>query len=297
MEQDQGDGPENHDDDEARKGAPPKRCAEGDAAHLLDAFPITGQFEGLAGKGFDAHDAGEGLADDGVGAGHGILRLFGQFADEPAKAHRGEHGHRQGAEHQQGQLPAEGHQSQQAAPDDDGLADELGQDHGEGVADRLDVGGDAAAEVAHPAGVEEGHRLGDHAGKGVFAQRFEHPRRDFTKQPNADEAERALHDEHRENGEADVLEVPRIDGQGQVKSSTAGSGVHAHTAQLPPQSRDDQGQDARDCDERQPDGELDAVGPQIRGHAPELTEAVAVQFAFAGRFRVGVRRGGAASGQ
>ena len=116
-------------------------------------------------------------------------------------------------------FPAEGHQRQQAATDDDGLPNEFCQDHGEGVPDGLDVGGDAAAEIPDAAGVEEGHRLGDHAGEGVLPQGLEHARCDFPEQPDADETQRALDHEHDENGDANLLQVARIDGQGQVESA------------------------------------------------------------------------------
>ena len=245
LKQHDGDGAEDHDDDEAREGAAPQGGAEGDAADLLDAVAVSCQFVGLPREGLDAHDAREGLADDGVGAGHGVLRLLGQLADEPAETHGGNHGHGQSPQHQQGQFPAEGHEGEQTASDDDGLANELGEHHRERVTDGLDVGGDAAAEVAHAPRVEEGHRLRDHPGEGVFAEGLEHARGDFPEEPDADEAQGALDHEHQEDGHADLPEVTRINGQGQFESALPCRGVDPDAAELAPEAGHNEGQHAR----------------------------------------------------
>ena len=297
MEQHDGDGAENHDDDEAREGAAPQGGAKGDAPNLLDAVAVPGQLVGLPCEGLDAHDAREGFADDGVGARHGVLGLLGQLSDEPAEAHGRNHGHGQGAEHQQGQFPTEGHEGEQAASDDDGLANELGEHHGERVADGLDVGGDAAAKVAHTPRVEEGHWLRDHPGKGVFAEGLEHPGGAFPEEPDADEAQCALDHEHEENGHAGLAEVTGINGQGQFESALSGRGVDPDTAELAPESGHNEGQYTRQRDQHDADGKFDAVRAEVGGDAPELTDTIAVELALVGRLGMGVGRGGSASGQ
>ena len=297
LEQHDGDCAENHDDDEAGKRAPPECGAEGDAPHFFYPVAVAGDFIGLPGKRLDADDAGQRFTDDGVGPRHGVLRLLGQLADEPAETHCGEHGHGQGAEHQQGEFPAEGHQGQQTAPDDDGLADQLGEDHGEGVADGLDVGGDAAAQVPNTAGVEEGHGLGDHAGEGILPQCLEHARGDFPEQPDPDEAQGALDDQDEENGHPDLFQVAGIDGQGQVKSSLSRRGIHADTTELSPEAGHHEGQDAGQGDEHNAGGEFEPVRAQVGRDPSELPESVAVQFALPGRGGVGVGGWGVASGQ
>jgi len=56
--------------------------------------------------------------------------------------------------------------------------------------------------------------------------------------------------------------------------------IDTDAAELAPQARDHQREEAGQRDEHDAEGELEAVGPQVGRNPPELAESVAVQLAF-----------------